>query len=174
MSESLYSIVKIDDHLLNKEKILFKISQLDHKLTSPIKSVISNTDWKLKRDNWFPFSFSERDVSTITKKLLEKGGELNEGRLLVQDSWFNQYYAKSGSQHPFHIHEMIDFIGIYFVELEDTSLTTILIDPITKKEVRPRVNEGDMLICSGDIFHRSPSNYTDSRKTVVSFNFQFK
>ena len=170
MSESLYSIVKIDDHLLNKEKILFKISQLDHKLTSPIKSVISNTDWKLKRDNWFPFSFSKRDASTIAKKLLEKG----KGRLLVQDSWFNQYYPKSGSQHPFHNHEMIDLIGIYFVELEDPSLTTILIDPITKKEVTPRINEGDMLICSGDISHMSPPNHTDSRKTVISFNFQFK
>ena len=169
MSEYFYSIIKIDEHLLNKEKILFKISKINSQFKEPSYS-ISNTDWNLKRDDWFNFSFSKTDQSKIINKIFQK----RKGVLSIPNAWFNQYYPKSGSQHPFHNHEMIDLIGIYFVELEDPSLTTILIDPITKKEVTPRINEGDMLICSGDISHMSPPNHTDSRKTVISVNFQFK
>ena len=169
MSEYFYSIIKIDEHLLNKEKILFKISKINSEFKKPSYS-ISNTDWNLERDDWFSFSFSKKDQSKIINKIFQK----RNGVLSVPNAWFNQYYPKSGSTHPFHIHEDADYIGIYFVELENPLLTTVLIDPITKKEVRPRINEGDMLICSGDITHMSPPNHTDSRKTVVSFNFQFK
>ena len=169
MSEYFYSILKIDEHLLNKEKILFKISKINSEFKEPSYS-ISNTDWNLERDDWFSFSFSKKDQSKIINKIFQK----RKGVLSMPNAWFNQYYPKSGSTHPFHIHEEVDFIGIYYVELQDPFLTTVLIDPITKKEVRPRINEGDMLICSGDISHMSPPNHTDSRKTVVSFNFQFK
>tara|TARA_E500000305_G_C3916018_1_gene185718 strand:- start:83 stop:592 length:510 start_codon:yes stop_codon:yes gene_type:complete len=169
MSEYFYSTIKIDEHLLNKEKILFKISKINSQFKEPSYS-ISNTDWNLKRDDWFNFSFSKTDQSKIINKIFQK----RKGVLSIPNAWFNQYYPKSGSTHPFHIHEEVDFIGIYYVELQDPCLTTVLIDPITKKEVRPRINEGDMLICSGDIFHMSPPNHTDSRKTVISFNFQFK
>ena len=169
MSEYFYSILKIDEHLLNKEKILFKISKINSEFKEPSYS-ISNTDWNLERDDWFSFSFSKKDQSKIINKIFQK----RKGALSIPNAWFNQYYPKSGSRHPFHIHEESDFIGIYYVELQDPFLTTVLIDPITKKEVIPRINEGDMLICSGNISHMSPPNHSDSRKTVLSFNFQFK
>ena len=169
MSEYFYSTIKIDEHLLNKEKILCKISKINSELKQPSYS-ISNTDWNLKRDDWFNFAFSKKDQSNILKQLFQK----KEGNIFIPNAWFNQYYPNSGSTHPFHIHEDVDLIGIYFVELKNSSLVTTLIDPITKKEVRPRINEGDMLICDGNVFHMSPPNYTDTRKTVVSFNFQFK
>ena len=52
MSEYFYSTIKIDEHLLNKEKILFKISKINSQFKEPSYS-ISNTDWNLKRDDWF-------------------------------------------------------------------------------------------------------------------------
>ena len=91
----------------------------------------------------------------------------------VHRSWYNQYYRNSGSEHPIHNHPCTTLTNIYFVELEDKSLRTILQHPTTGKEVVPKVNEGDILLFSSTVKHMSPRNYTSTRKTVVSFNVRF-
>ena len=99
-------------------------------------------------------------------------------------SWFNQYYANSGSDHPWHHHaegkltpyvknHCKDFTNIYYVELDDKSLTTVLRVPDTEEEIIPDVKEGQILTFSADILHKSPRNFTNSRKTVISFNVIF-
>ena len=60
------------------------------------------------------------------------------------------------------------------MELKDKSLGTILVDPKTKKEIRPRVNEGDMLIFDAKIFHKSPRNFSNTRKSIISFNISLQ
>ena len=67
-----------------------------------------------------------------------------------------------------------DFTNIYYVELDDKSLTTILKDPETDEEIIPDVKEGQILSFATDILHKSPRNFTESRKTVISFNLVFK
>ena len=63
----------------------------------------------------------------------------------VTESWFNQYIAESGSEHPWHHHAdnerksgeknpCINLANIYYVELPDESLITILKDPETGEE----------------------------------------
>ena len=68
----------------------------------------------------------------------------------------------------------MNLASIYYVELPDESLITILKDPETGKEIIPDVKEGQILTFGADILHRSPRNFTDSRKTVISFNVEFK
>ena len=67
-----------------------------------------------------------------------------------------------------------DFTNIYYVELDDKSLTTILKDPETDEEIIPDVKEGQILTFGADILHKSPRNFTNTRKTVISFNVEFR
>ena len=103
---------------------------------------------------------------------------------MVDVSWFNQYYANSGSEHPWHCHATNvresnqknicqDFTNIYYLELDDKSLTTILKDPDTDEEIIPDVKEGQILTFGADILHKSPRNLTNTRKTVIPFNIMF-
>ena len=75
---------------------------------------------------------------------------------------------KSGEKNP-----CINLASIYYVELPDESLITILKDPETGKEVIPDVKEGQILTFGADILHKSPRNLTNTRKTVIPYNIMF-
>ena len=166
-SKPLYYIFNVKDHSLQKEKILAEIDKFDHPHHHP-EGFISNSNWSSNNSTieWFNFSFSDRDKLNYTK-FFQKKFKKNFGG---KNIWFNQYYPNSGSEHNYHDHLDCSLANIYYVELEDKSLRTILKHPKTGTEIVPRVKEGQILIFSGKIMHRSPQNYTNTRKTVVSFN----
>jgi hypothetical protein len=166
----------LKDHKLKKENILQVIDQIPirHYFTKDFAgdytSFISKSDWEINNFDWFNFSLSDRDRNNLLNFI---SNLYKIDKISVPQSWFNQYFRKSGSDHPFHDHPETNLVCVYFVELNDKSLRTVLIDPVTNKEVVPRVNEGDILIFPGNILHKSPRNYTDTRKTILSFNFKF-
>ena len=47
-------------------------------------------------------------------------------------------------------------------------------NPETGEEVLPEVKEGQILTMDGKIFHKSPRNFTNTRKTVISFNITIR
>ena len=50
----------------------------------------------------------------------------------------------------------------------------VLKDPETGEEVIPKVKEGQILTFDANIDHKSPRNFTDTRKTIIAFNIEFK
>ena len=68
----------------------------------------------------------------------------------------------------------MNLASLYYVELPDKSLTTILKDPETGKEIIPDVKEGQILTFASDILHRAPRNFSNNRKTVIPFNIMFE
>ena len=176
--KSLYYVLNLRDHHLNKKKILSTISQRGQYVDDGI-SKISNTDWLYQRDgvvlfDWYNYSLSEGDRKSYAKLIYKKFGK---GTSSVQNIWFNQYDPNSGSNHSFHNHyselDQNDLAAIYYVELKDKSLRTILKHPKTGKEIIPRVKEGQILVFDAKIQHMSPPNFSKSRKTVISFNVKF-
>tara|TARA_B100000686_G_scaffold320876_1_gene372992 strand:+ start:1461 stop:2009 length:549 start_codon:yes stop_codon:yes gene_type:complete len=182
--------MKVEDHDLNKEKILTKIAETNHKsqvhseLVStedgikyvPItdrESFISNSDWGMKSHSWFKFALSERDQETFIELVLRK---FKKSYFQIRQDWFNQYDPGTGSEHPFHVHTggHINCAGIYYVELNDKSLVTILRESNSQLEVQPEVREGEILFFPSNVWHRSPPNNTRTRKTVVPFNIALK
>ena len=132
--------------------------------------------------NWFTFSLSVRDRERYYKDIRRKFDPAPRvsktvSEVHVPDYWFNQYNPNSNSEHPFHCHWDDEchnnLTSIYYVELEDKSLRTIVTHPLTKKEIAPPVKEGQILTFDATLWHRSPQNSTDTRKTVVSFNTNF-
>ena len=151
------------------------------------ESFISNTNWDDKSDfknEIWPYFLTPNDQKNYFNSLINKFPDRKWDRKKIEVSWFNQYYANSGSDHPWHHHAegkltpyvknyCKDFTNIYYVELDDKSLTTVLRVPDTEEEIIPDVKEGQILTFSADILHKSPRNFTNSRKTVISFNVIF-
>ena len=181
-SKPLYYVRDVKDYLVRKEDILLRASQnnflLHHQDVKDHYSYISNTDYKLIRDSgnkwvkndWFYFALSNKDIEDYNKFVYKK---FKKNKLEIYGAWFNQYNPDTGSEHFWHFHEGKNLTNIYFIELKDKSLRTILKHPKTGKEIIPRVKEGQMLTFDGRIEHMSPPNHTLTRKTVVSFNINF-
>ena len=172
-SKPLYYITKVRDHHKNKEKILWAISTVNGRNYDDGISKISNTDWPSQQErvnfDWYNYSLSERDRNSYTRLIYKKFGK---DTCSIKSIWYNQYDPHSGTEHTWHSHNL-SLASIYYVELKDKSLRTILEHPKTGKEIVPRVNEGEILTFHPGIKHMSPPNYTDTRKTVIAFNVLF-
>ena len=176
-SKPLYYITKVRDHHKNKEKILWAISTVNGRNYDDGFSKISNTDWTYQKDgvefDWYTYSLSESDRDSYARLIYKKFGK---DTCSIQNVWYNQYSPYSGTEHTWHTHDQGDplsLASIYYVELKDKSLRTILEHPKTGKEIVPRVKEGEILTFHPGIKHMSPPNYTDTRKTVIAFNVLF-
>jgi len=55
--------------------------------------------------------------------------------------------------------------NVYFVELPSKSLGTEILN-----HGKLDLNEGDLLTFPAYLYHRSPVNVTEERKTIISFN----
>ena len=188
-----YQITDVVDHSVMKLDVLDLIDNMPSMeiqtkgYFGKYESIISNTNWDdqtdIKGEIW-PFFLTPNDQEKYFDSIENKFPNRKWNNHVVDVSWFNQYYANSGSEHPWHCHATNvresnqknicqDFTNIYYLELDDKSLTTILKDPDTDEEIIPDVKEGQILTFSADILHKSPRNFTNSRKTVISFNVIF-
>ena len=126
----------------------------------------------------WPYFLTKDDSYSFVNYLEEGYGHLGVD-WKVRKQWFNQYDPHSGSDHPWHNHShpngdlMNGVASVYYVELGDESLVTVLKDPETGEEVFPKVKEGQILTFDANIFHKSPRNFSDTRKTVIAFNIEF-
>ena len=201
----LYTVVDVIDHSMMKEFVLDLIDNMPSKdvgvdtinlddnytdLEYDYTSHISKTNWQdeIFGEEWaqiWPHFLSPEDQIRVVNSIKNNYPDRDWSNGDVTESWFNQYIAESGSEHPRHHHAeservagqknpCMNLASIYYVELPDKSLTTILKDPETGKEIIPDVKEGQILTFGADILHKSPRNFTESRKTVISFNLIFK
>ena len=160
-------------------------TDLDYDYTSHI----SKTNWQdeIFGEEWaqiWPHFLSPADQIQVVNSIKNNYPDRDWSSGEVTESWFNQYIEESGSEHPWHHHAdserkageknpCINLASIYYVELPDKSLTTILKDPDTGEEIIPDVKEGQILTFGADILHKSPRNFSNNRKTVIPFNIMF-
>ena len=175
---SFYHIKKIKDHSIEKERLLSVCSTFDYAYRNTDEekrldyySYISNNNWQFK-ESMYEGTFSKRDRKELEEYICKKY-KVND--IMIKRQWFNQYYANSGCEHAFHDHvsTSCDLTNIYYVELSDRSLRTVLKHPTTGKEIISNVREGDIITFRSDILHKSPPNYTNTRKTAIAFNLKF-
>ena len=182
----LYSVFDVESHSSTKNTILKEIESASgyqcttRSFRGDYSSIISKTNWDkdpLVRMSW-PYFLTKDDSYSFVNYLEEiYGGMGTEWK--VRKQWFNQYDPHSGSDHPWHTHShpngdlMNGVASVYYVELGDESLVTVLKDPETGEEVFPKVKEGQILTFDANIFHKSPRNFSDTRKTVIAFNIEF-
>ena len=199
---NFYKVFDVKSHFKTKNDILKDIedSGSGHKvryindpssITVDYPSFISKSNWAgtfnqagqtAKKMCW-PYFLTNEDYFSFQDFLKKEYGNMgNQWR--VESQWYNQYESNSGSDHPWHNHEYSNSFGediltgsltcIYYLEVIDESLMTVLKHPETGEEVIPEVKEGQILTMDGKIFHKSPRNFTNTRKTVISFNIIFR
>ena len=164
----LYTVVDVIDHSIMKDSVLDLIDNMPSKdvgvnsinldddytdLGYDYTSHISRTNWKdeIFGEEWaqiWPHFLSPADQIQVVNSIRNNYPDRDWSSGEVTESWFNQYIAESGSEHPWHHHAeserkageknpSIHLACIYYVELPDKSLTTILKDPETGKEIIP-------------------------------------
>ena len=181
----LYTVVDVIDHSIMKEFVLDLIDNMPSKdvgvnavnlddnytdLECDYESHISKTNWQdeIFGEEWaqiWPHFLSPTDQFQVVNSIKNNYPDRDWSKGEVTESWFNQYIAESGSEHPWHHHAdserkageknpCINLASIYYVELPDESLITILKDPDTGEEIIPDVKEGQILTFGADILHR--------------------
>lgn len=126
-----------------KEKVNLYENLLFNKLFVYIKDVVEN-------DLYYK-NFTEEDFKWIGP------------------SWFHQY--EKDSEYRWHTHNGM-YVLLYFVELEDESLTTQLFDPISKSLFDLKCKSGDLLLFPSFMHHYAPKNVIGkTRKTIIAGNF---
>jgi len=157
-------ITKIDNYKKINKDILTLIEKIKNS-NQHIDNNISNTDVFLpknyKRDylDYF-YKIIEPYMYKISLKLFSKDWVIHNG-------WFQQY-CKS-DYHNLLTHAGANFANVYFVELPDKSLATEIY-----KNKNLNLKEGDLLTFPAYLYHRSPVNNSNKRKTIISFNSSFE
>lgn len=167
-------ITKFENHKEIKSKLLSEIESLGKKSLYDEYQRISNTDWFLhsKMDRPYYQTITPIIIQTLKHLIIDlKLPELNvEYQLSQTNYWFQQY--EHGDYHTWHDHLDSFYSSVYYVELPENGAKTTF--SILNKEYEFDVKEGDILSFPGTIFHCSKPNMSQSRKTVISFNTNFK
>jgi hypothetical protein len=131
---------------------------------------ITRLDWSSNEDFSRPWAHTfMHEVSPVLDRMVRVLG-FNGVKIL--QLWYQQY--KQADTHGWHSHSY-NFTGVYYLELPDDAPRTQIVDPQTQGFIiTPDVSEGDILLFPSYTIHRAPKVVSDTRKTIISFNFDLK
>lgn len=160
-----YVVKEFKPHLEFKEKLL---ETIEHEVIFGFKNETSNikTDWGsyiTKKRKYY--SLIEEQLQIHMNDVYKELG-YNYG--VIHNAWFQQYY-QSG-KHGWHTHLACQWTSVYYLELPDSAPRTEMKHPYTRETFTVDVNEGDILTFPSLILHRAPEVFSDTRKTIISFN----
>jgi hypothetical protein len=165
-----YSIfsVAIEEHKNIKSNLLHLIDK-QNKTTLNGDAQFCESDWTVdigQEREYFKYLrvYIDKYIESIIIDNSPKDIELN---FEYQNVWFQRYVKNH--YHDWHNHEGTWAI-IYFLELSDPDLSTEFFIPFEKDIVKINVEEGDLLIFPGNLWHRSSPNMSSKTKTVIVSN----
>ena len=157
-------INKIDNYQEINKILLSLINKIPNNPLIEGNNIIEHTDWNLPKN--FKREYVEYFISIIDSYLKKMAFNFKSKQYSINNIWFQQY-GKTNS-HNWHTHPDTNWTNVYFVELPDKSLATEILD-----HNKLDVEEGSLLTFPAYIYHRSPLNIYDNRKTIISFNSNF-
>ena len=161
----MIKVIPFKDHLLHKNKVLDLIKKMPDVSIKDHTESLTKTDFYLKpndtREYWDYF------FPHLEKFLLNMAASLKSQYYIIHRAWYQQY-RKQNFQ-GWHNHSSCQFSSVYFLELPDPQIATEFEDG-SKVEVK----EGDILTFSSHLYHRSPLNNSNKRKSVIVFNSSFE
>jgi hypothetical protein len=131
---------------------------------------ISKTDWNVPLEN--NRTYFQYLTTPLVEHLKEAYGTVGVTGFKIHNIWYQQY--NENSMHDWHNHAECQYTNVYFLELNDSSLSTEIKDPFDfNKTIQYNVQEGDILSFPSFLLHKSPKNVSNTRKTVIAFNTSF-
>jgi hypothetical protein len=167
--ECSYVIGKFEKHdelksqLLNLINTQFNVNRL---VDDDDNTDISRCDWRFNQDQnrkWTQVLL--KDLSFYLSDLIN---ELGYKSFTIRELWFQQY--DHNSQHSWHVHGC-NWTNVYFLDLPEGTPKTQLISPFDQTTpMEFDVKEGDILTFPSFVIHRAPTNISNTRKTIISWN----
>jgi hypothetical protein len=163
-------VSRFEPHNLVKNKVLSFIDNF-----SGFKEKIFNDNDSITKTDWNSDESLEKDYQSYLKPyLIDHTAKLfckyNSLGIRFGNLWFQQYCH--ADHHDWHIHGLCHFTSVYFLELDDSSIKTEIKD-LSGNIIEYTANEGEIVSFPSFLYHRSPPNYSEKRKTIISFNINF-
>lgn len=155
----------IKEHKKNKKKFLKLINDTPNSPVKEGEDIIQKNDFYLSNDENKKYRIDFLKI--IEPYLKVMSFKLRSDKCIVHNIWFQQYLKKN--THNWHNHPGCQFSNIYYLELPSNEVETEFLDPDKKILIK----EGDILTFPSYLYHRSPINLTNKRKTVIVFNSSF-
>jgi hypothetical protein len=163
-------VSSFESHNLTKNNLLSLIEDF-----SCLNAEISDNNDCISKTDWNTDDTLDKDYQNYIKPfLIDHTAKLfknyNSLGIRFGNLWFQQY--TSNNNHDWHIHGLCHFTNVYFLELEDETIKTEIKD-LYGNIINYSATEGDILSFPSFLYHRSPTNNSKNRKTVISFNINF-
>lgn len=151
------------NHTQFKDLLLKQIEDAPYEKRTNNDESISKTDYHIKETQreWVKIFtlYTQNTLKDILNTLQFQSANF-------PSVWFQQYHTND--YHDFHHHPMSNYSGIYYLELSDNTYTQILIN---NKITDIQVSEGDIVVFPSQVQHRCPKIISNTRRTIISFNF---
>lgn len=165
--DSVYAVSDFEPHEEIKQSLLDLIDQsAAGSAENPTDNLnVTKVDWQDSTD--FSRPWVDYLMPYLNPHIAEVFKVMNFSKFRVKEIWFQQYLAKAS--HGWHTHGS-HFTNVYYLELDDSAPKTVLVNPFTREEFVPDVREGQTLVFPAYVVHKSPDDFFDKRKTIVSWN----
>jgi hypothetical protein len=165
-------ISRLKNHFEIKSILLNLIDEMPNNSMYPGENnldKISKTDWNLPREH--PRRYLDFIKPQIVETISESLGHYKLTGISFDNFWFQQYYQSDF--HGWHVHINSHWTNVYFVELPDSRIKTEILKFGNEDLVDYDICEGDIISFPSMLYHRSPPNLVNARKTIISFNLNF-
>jgi ectoine hydroxylase-related dioxygenase (phytanoyl-CoA dioxygenase family) len=157
-------ITNLKNHLEINKNLLSLIEKIPNNVLKDDHENIVHTDWSLPKDQ--KREYVDYFYSCIFEHMNELSNKLHSKNWEIRNVWFQQYTHNNFMN--WHNHRDTNFTNVYFVELPSKFLGTEILN-----HDKLDLNEGDLLTFPGYLYHRSPVNLSNKRKTIIAFNCDF-
>tara|TARA_Y100000287_G_C14031419_1_gene261808 strand:+ start:77 stop:613 length:537 start_codon:yes stop_codon:yes gene_type:complete len=168
--DSFCIVNKIKEHSYNKDILLRLISDMPESSYVTNRENVGKTDWNLPKDTERKYLELFYDIVTPYMNIMKD--ELYCDSWQINNGWFQQYTGDD--EHKWHNHPGTNYSNVYFLEMPEKQMQTQFYNMIDKSIVTFDLEEGDLLTFPAHLLHRSNKINKDKRKTIISFNSDFK
>jgi hypothetical protein len=157
-------ITKFERHKELKDQILNLIDDSISESSSHFSDKISKTDYYCQGSNKY-WDIIYPHLNYAMKYTMDK---IQYDEWEIDGYWFQQY--NHSDIHGWHYHPKTFYSNVYYLEKPKDGPGTELVVPLTGEIISPKVEEGEILTFPSIMKHRSPTNISSERKTVIAFN----
>jgi hypothetical protein len=165
-------VSRLKDHDQIKDQLLKLIDQMPGqaiKNDDGLDDVISKTDWNLSEDSRELYLEFVRPL--LVDHIFQEFKKFDVRGIDFGNFWFQQYNHLD--THDWHIHGKCHWTNVYFLELPNSDLKTEIQNFNNSGLIEYEAVEGDVISFPAMLYHRSPVNNTNLRKTIISFNTNY-
>lgn len=165
--DSIYTVADFEPHRDIRSNLLDLIdkSGAGSAVNDKDNLNVTKVDWEESTD--FSRPWVHYLMPHLNPHVAEVFKIMNFSKFRIKEIWFQQYLQKAS--HGWHTHGS-HFTNVYYLELDDDAPKTVLVNPFTREEFVPEVKEGQTLVFPAYVVHKSPDDFFDKRKTIISWN----